>query len=147
MNQTAPTGCNSTFGCRTGGHPKPSLITWIRNGSDSNILNETNPRINIITDPEKGQSRLVIAGVTNTIMAFIFAPQKIVSGKTFQTRRSFLIQKVGADTLGLGPRLVTMLPRSTYYGWRNGAKFTKFIFIHIHGCYCYSRIYLFTFNN
>ena len=34
-----------------------------------------------------------------------------------------------------------------YYGWRNGAKFTKFIFIHIHGCYCYSRIYLFTFNN
>ena len=33
--------------------------------------------------------------------------------------------------------------------WRNGAKFTKFIFIpiHIHGCYCYSRIYLFTFNN
>ena len=34
-----------------------------------------------------------------------------------------------------------------YYGWRNGAKFTKFIFLHIHGCYCDSRIYLFTFNN
>ena len=78
VNQTAPTGCNSTFGCRSGGHPKPA-ITWIRNGSDSNILNETNPRINIITDPEKGQSRLDIAGVTNTIMAFIFAPKKIVS--------------------------------------------------------------------
>ena len=29
------------------------------------------------------------------------------------------------------------------YCWRNGAKFTKFIFIHIHGCYCCSRIYLF----
>ena len=34
-----------------------------------------------------------------------------------------------------------------YYGWRNGAKFTKFIFIHIQCCYCYSGIYLFTFNN
>ena len=33
------------------------------------------------------------------------------------------------------------------YGWRNGAKFTKFIFIHIQCSYCYSRIYLFTFNN
>ena len=30
---------------------------------------------------------------------------------------------------------------SEWYCWRNGAKFTKFIFIHIHGCYCYSRIY------
>ena len=29
------------------------------------------------------------------------------------------------------------------YCWRNGAKFTRFLFIHIHGCYCYSRIYLF----
>ena len=35
----------------------------------------------------------------------------------------------------------------TDYGWRNGAKFTKFIFIQIQCCYCYSRIYLFTFNN
>ena len=33
------------------------------------------------------------------------------------------------------------------YGQRNGAKFTKFIFIYIQCCYCYSRIYLFTFNN
>ena len=33
------------------------------------------------------------------------------------------------------------------YGWRNGAKFKKFIFIHIQCSYCYSRIYLFTFNN
>ena len=33
------------------------------------------------------------------------------------------------------------------YGWRNGVKFTKFIFIHIQCCYCYSRIYLFTFSN
>ena len=33
------------------------------------------------------------------------------------------------------------------YGWRNGAKFTKFIFIHIQCSYWYSRIYLFTFNN
>ena len=33
------------------------------------------------------------------------------------------------------------------YGWQNGAKFTKFIFIHIQHCYCCSRIYLFTFNN
>ena len=31
----------------------------------------------------------------------------------------------------------------TSYGWRSGAKFTKFIFIHIQGCDCYSRIYLF----
>ena len=30
------------------------------------------------------------------------------------------------------------------YGWRNGAKFTKIIFIHIQCCYClYSRICLF----
>ena len=36
---------------------------------------------------------------------------------------------------------------NSVYGWRNGAKFTKFIFIHIQCCYCYSRIYLFTFNN
>ena len=35
----------------------------------------------------------------------------------------------------------------TDYGWRNGAKFTKFIFIQIQCCYCYSRIYLLTFNN
>ena len=111
MNHTAPTSCNSTLRCRTGGHPKPT--TWIRNGSDSNILNETNPRINITTDTEKGQNRLVIAGVTNTILAFIFAPQKIVSGKRCQTRCSFLIQKVGADTQGLGPCLLTMLPRAT----------------------------------
>ena len=34
-----------------------------------------------------------------------------------------------------------------FYGWRNGAKFTKFIFIHIQSSYWYSRIYLFTFNN
>ena len=34
-----------------------------------------------------------------------------------------------------------------YCGGRNGAKFTKFIFIHIQHCYCYSRVYLFTFNN
>ena len=80
MNQTAPTGCNSTFRCRTGGHPKPA-ITWIRNGSDSNIVNETNPRINITTDHDEGQSRLVIAGVTNTIIAFIFVPQKNRFGK------------------------------------------------------------------
>ena len=33
------------------------------------------------------------------------------------------------------------------YGWRNGKKFTKFIFIHIQCSYWYSRIYLFTFNN
>ena len=33
------------------------------------------------------------------------------------------------------------------YGWRNDAKFTKFIFIHIQCSYWYSRIYLFTFNN
>ena len=33
------------------------------------------------------------------------------------------------------------------YGWRNGAKFRKFIFIHIQCSYWYSRIYLFTFNN
>ena len=33
------------------------------------------------------------------------------------------------------------------YGWRNGAKFTKFIFIHIQCCYCYSRIYLLPFSN
>ena len=33
------------------------------------------------------------------------------------------------------------------YGWRNGAKFTKFICIHIQCSYLYSRIYLFTFNN
>ena len=33
------------------------------------------------------------------------------------------------------------------YGWRNGAKFTKFILIHIQCSYCYSRIYLFTLNN
>ena len=112
MNQTAPTGCNSTFRCRTGGHPKPAL-TWIRNGSDSSILNETNPKINITTDLEKGQSRLVIAGVTNTIMAFIIAPQKMVSGKRCQTRSSFVIQKVGADAQVLGPCLVTMLPRAT----------------------------------
>ena len=37
--------------------------------------------------------------------------------------------------------------RAFTYGWRNGAKFTKFIFIHIQCCYCYSRIYLFIFNN
>ena len=92
MNQTAPTGCNSTFRCTTG---------------------ETNPKINTTTDPEKGQSRLVIAGVTNTIMAFIIAPQKMVSGKRCQTRSSFLIQKVGADAQVLGPCLVTMLPRAT----------------------------------
>ena len=33
------------------------------------------------------------------------------------------------------------------YGWRNGAKFRKFIFIHIQCSYWYSQIYLFTFNN
>ena len=33
------------------------------------------------------------------------------------------------------------------YGWRNGAKFTKFICIHIQCSYWHSRIYLFTFNN
>ena len=35
------------------------------------------------------------------------------------------------------------------YGWRIGAKFTQFIFIHIQCSYinCYSRIYLSTFNN
>ena len=33
------------------------------------------------------------------------------------------------------------------YGWRDGTKFTKFTFIHIQCCYCYSRICLFTFNN
>ena len=33
------------------------------------------------------------------------------------------------------------------YGWRNGAKFKKFIFIYIQCSYSYSRIYLFTFNN
>ena len=33
------------------------------------------------------------------------------------------------------------------YGWRNGAKFTKFICIHLQCSYCYSRIHLFTFNN
>ena len=33
------------------------------------------------------------------------------------------------------------------YGWRNDAKFTKFIFIHIQCSYWYSQIYLFTFNN
>ena len=36
---------------------------------------------------------------------------------------------------------------SYFYGWRNGAKFTKFIFIHIQCSYRYSRIYLVTFNN
>ena len=36
---------------------------------------------------------------------------------------------------------------SLQYGWRNGAKFTKFIFIHIQCSYWYSQIYLFTFNN
>ena len=33
------------------------------------------------------------------------------------------------------------------YGWRNGAKFTKFIFIHIQRFNYHSRIYLSTFNN
>ena len=33
------------------------------------------------------------------------------------------------------------------YGWRNGAKFTKLIFIHIQCYFYYSRRYLFTFNN
>ena len=37
--------------------------------------------------------------------------------------------------------------RESRYGWRNGAKLTKFIFIHIQCSYWYSRIYLFTFNN
>ena len=32
------------------------------------------------------------------------------------------------------------------YGWRNGAKLKKFIFIYIQCSYWYSRIYLFTFN-
>jgi len=77
VNQTAPTGCNSTFRCRTGGHPKPAL-TWIRNGSDSNILNETNPRINITTDPEKDAGPLaaannVMADSTDTGRVFVIA--------------------------------------------------------------------------
>jgi len=33
------------------------------------------------------------------------------------------------------------------YGWRNGAKFTKFIFIHIQRFDYHSRIYLSTFNS
>ena len=33
------------------------------------------------------------------------------------------------------------------YGWRNGAKFTKFKFVHIQCSIYYSRIYLFAFNN
>ena len=36
---------------------------------------------------------------------------------------------------------------AVHYGWRNGAKFTKFTFIHIQCSYWYSRIYLLTFNN
>ena len=34
-----------------------------------------------------------------------------------------------------------------FYGWRNGGKFIKFIFIHIQCSYCYSQICLITFNN
>ena len=43
--------------------------------------------------------------------------------------------------------LVESMRGNVWYGWRNGAKFTKFIFIHIQCSYWYSRIYLFTFNN
>ena len=42
---------------------------------------------------------------------------------------------------------ITTMFLEKHYGCRNGAKFTKFIFIHIQCCYCCSRIYLFTFNN
>ena len=41
----------------------------------------------------------------------------------------------------------TTLQDEQHYDWRNGANFTKFVFIHIQCCYCYSRIYLFTFNH
>ena len=44
------------------------------------------------------------------------------------------------------PLVITYNP-ALRYGWRNGAKFTKFIFIHIQCSYWYSRIYLFTFSN
>ena len=36
---------------------------------------------------------------------------------------------------------------ATHYGWRNGAKFTELIFIHIQCYFYYSRRYLFTFNS
>ena len=42
---------------------------------------------------------------------------------------------------------ILRVPMIDVYGWRNGGEFTKFIFIHIQCSYCYSRIYLFTFNN
>lgn len=32
------------------------------------------------------------------------------------------------------------------YGWQNGAKFIKFIFIHIQCHYCYSQIHIFSLN-
>ncbi|XP_029206362.2 discoidin domain-containing receptor 2-like isoform X1 [Acropora millepora] len=71
VNQTAPTSCNSTLRCRTGGHPKPT--TWIRNGSDSNILNETNPSINTTTDPEKDASPLTNVMADSTHIGRVFA--------------------------------------------------------------------------
>ena len=63
--------------------------------------------------------------------------------ETAQERAACLLKRVSKRR----EKLMNETAEGKVYGWRNGAKFTKFIFIHIQCCYCYSRIYLFTFNN
>lgn len=61
VNQSARTGSNVTFICQVSGNPKPTVI-WAK-GNNSHIL-QANPRVQTITNINKGKSQLVITGIT-----------------------------------------------------------------------------------
>ena len=62
MNHSAGIGSNATFHCTASGYPKPT-ITWAKD-NDTNIL-QSNSRVKVDTNLQKGHSQLVIAGVKN----------------------------------------------------------------------------------